>query len=82
MFSDKFGNLITNIRKNELQEFLGGKKFIAQIKNKSFTRIYSSYTQAGDKEPFLIEGSSGYMEVSLKKTKRPGFFLFKKYGED
>lgn len=63
---DRFGNLITNFR----SEFLAGqypKELEIRIGNAVIVRLAKSYSQITQTEPFVIVGSSGYLEVSVNK---------------
>jgi len=74
---DEFGNLITNIPVNKLnkllfQNQLGDSLFNTDnwkvvINKNSINTIYEYYTQAKNKKPFIIPGSSGYLEISVCK---------------
>ena len=63
MTVDKFGNLITNIEMNRLRKYVKGKKF------KIFKKIYSNesncYKEVRKGYPLVINGSSGFLEVSV-----------------
>ena len=58
---DRFGNVITNLEKQQKDEYsvvTGGKEYVM--------RYYPNYDAAKKGELFLIEGSSGTLEISLK----------------
>jgi hypothetical protein len=74
---DKFGNLVTNIKKDDLDKFLKGKKFVAYLKRKKINKIYSFYAQAELGEPFFIEGSFSFLEISLKNADASKYFSIK-----
>lgn len=59
---DKFGNLITNLRFNQL-----GTGFVIRAGGIEVRRILSSYTEALPGEVFAIEGSAGLIELSLNQ---------------
>lgn len=69
IYVDKFGNLITNIRRSDLLDFAGGKKFIARIGASSIRDIYACYADAKGHRPFFIEGSFSYLEISLREKR-------------
>ncbi len=75
IYSDHFGNLITNIKKNQLKNFCPNK-FKASLRGKKIRGFSSSYGRA-DSEPFFIEGSFGYLEISLKNTSAKEYFKIK-----
>jgi len=58
---DKFGNVITNMPKQDKD------KYSVEINDKKYTmNCYLNYDAAKDDELFLIEGSSNTLEISLK----------------
>ena len=64
---DKFGNLITNIRAEEFEGTLQPSKFKLRIGGQWVDRLYSSYAEAQDQEPFVIWGSFGLLEISCNQ---------------
>jgi hypothetical protein len=74
VYQDKFGNLITNTTKEQFLNFVRGKKFIATLRNKRINKIYSFYAQAKNDEPFFIEGSFSFLEISLKNKNAAAYF--------
>ena len=60
--ADKFGNLQTNLRRNQL-----GIGFVIRIGTTEVRRIVSSYSEASPGEFFAIEGSSGLIELCLNQ---------------
>ena len=69
---DGFGNLITNVTKEDFLRFTRGKRWRARIGNKAFARIYSAYATAKSNELFFIAGSFGFLEVSRKNAAASG----------
>ena len=59
---DKFGNIITNIRREDLSP-----DFAIRIAGLEIHRLLSHYDDAQPGEFFAIEGSTGYIELSLKQ---------------
>lgn len=76
IYVDKFGNLVTNIKKGQLKKILG-KNFIGILKNKKIKRIVSCYEKGNPNEPFLIDGGFGYLEISLKNKSARKYFGIK-----
>lgn len=74
IYKDFFGNLITNITMEQLREFTEGKDFYGVIKRKKFVGLREFYTQNEGDKPFFIEGSFGYLEVSLNKESAAEYF--------
>ena len=59
---DKFGNLITNIERRNLDG-----AFSIRLPGAEVQRIVSNYSEAEPGEAFAIEGSTGYIELSLNQ---------------
>lgn len=77
IYADRFGNLVTNFKKEELDKFLEDKRLNAFLNKKPIKKICSFYAEAKDKEPFFIEGSFGYLEISLKDKSAKEYFGIK-----
>lgn len=64
---DRFGNVITSLRREDVPE-LSEKQFELAV-GTVFVRGYrKSYSDADEGELFVIEGSSGYLEVSINQS--------------
>lgn len=61
---DHFGNLITNLRANEF-DIAGAKHFELMAGSQIVSRFARNYQESDFGELFVIEGSSGYLEVSV-----------------
>jgi len=57
---DKFGNIITNLRRQDLPA-----EFSIHVASLVITRLCSSFSEADPGEYFAIEGSTGYIELAL-----------------
>lgn len=55
---DNFGNLITNLQKENLPE-----KFYLKIRSKKIEMLYNYFEQAEKDEIFMILGSAGFLEI-------------------
>jgi S-adenosylmethionine hydrolase len=69
-YIDSFGNCITNIPTQQFDSLTNGRKalFIMYWKGKQHTLFRSSYYAGNDENQLLlIEGSSGYLEISLNR---------------
>jgi len=66
LHSDRFGNLITNIRRDMLEGFVREKRIHAECRNATITEIMPLYEAAQEGGLFCIVGSSNRLEVSLK----------------
>lgn len=71
---DKFGNLVTNIKKKYFLKFIKKGRFIAHLKGKSIRNIYNFYEESDIENPFFIEGSSSFLEISLKRRNARKYF--------
>ena len=61
---DRYGNLITNIRK-EVFEKLNPGKFSIQFGRETATRIQTGYDQVEDGEPYLFFNSMDLLEIGI-----------------
>src|SRR6516164_5843081 len=59
---DKFGNIITNLRKRDLST-----DFTIHVAGLTITRLCSSFSEAQRGEFFAIEGSTGFIELALDR---------------
>lgn len=59
---DRFGNIITSLTRPMLEDGAG-----LRIGDHLVTRLAPFYDAADEGEPFLIEGSAGFLEISLRK---------------
>jgi len=59
---DKFGNIITNLRREDL-----GRDFTIRIAGRSICRLCSNFSEAEPAEFVAIEGSTGYIEIALNR---------------
>jgi S-adenosylmethionine hydrolase len=59
---DKFGNIITNLRKRDLSN-----DFTIHVAGMTITRLCSSFSEAQRGEFFAIEGSTGFIELALDR---------------
>lgn len=66
---DKFGNLITNIRAEDVPVLIGATlpPLKLTIGTQQITRLASSYSQGAPNELFCIIGSMGYLEIATNK---------------
>ena len=73
LYIDKFGNIVTNITREELKMF-EDTGFTALLNNKKIEKFRSVYYEAPSGEPFFIEGSFGYLEISLNGESARDYF--------
>jgi len=64
--TDRFGNLITNFHIGDFPD-VERKNFYMEIGLRQVGALARSYTEFGPGEPFVIVGSSGYLEVSVSQ---------------
>ena len=64
---DRFGNVVTNLDWATFQG-IAQSPFKLKLGRRVVTRYYSTYAEAPAGELFAINGSSGYVEVSMKQS--------------
>jgi S-adenosylmethionine hydrolase len=64
---DRFGNLTTNFPVEEFRAILAGR-FEVSVGTGLVRRYASSYEAGGEGELFVIEGSSGYLEIASRQA--------------
>ncbi|MET0753587.1 MAG: SAM-dependent chlorinase/fluorinase, partial [Pyrinomonadaceae bacterium] len=60
---DRFGNLVTNLRKKDLPE-----KFSIEINGKLIDRLQNFYVESKRGELFIIFGSAGFLEIAASQN--------------
>ena len=66
--ADAFGNLITNLRQEDLPESAASDGSIKlQVGTQSVTRLVETFAQGNGTEPFAYLGSSGFVEIGVNK---------------
>lgn len=73
---DRFGNIITNFKVSEVLSWAGKEKIRVLLGKKVIKNWVNSYQEGGN-DPFLIEGSSGYLEISLRNRNAAQSFKVK-----
>ena len=64
---DNFGNLITNIPKDDFDKLSDGKTYTIQFGGEKFRRIHTNYHQTEQGDCFLIFNSLGLLEIGIYK---------------
>jgi S-adenosylmethionine hydrolase len=64
---DKFGNLITNVRPEDMPALAGASRVQVTIGNQQVAKIVKSYSEGAPNELFCIVGSMGYMEIATNR---------------
>src|SRR5215467_6822225 len=59
---DKFGNIITNLRREDLR-----RGFTIRVAGLPITRFYSNFSEAEPGQFFALEGSTGFIELALNQ---------------
>ena len=62
VYSDKFGNLISNIPAEEIKQPVS----LIQIGSIRITQLSNSYIEVAVNQPLAIIGSSGYLEIAIR----------------
>lgn len=60
---DRFGNLITNLKREDLPE-----NFSMEINGKTIDKLQNFYAEAEKDELFMIFGSAGFLEISASQN--------------
>jgi len=71
IYTDKFGNLITNIPRamvNKLKKEAGKNKLILLTKNKKISSFKESYSQGRKGELFYLVGSLSFIEIAAREA--------------
>ena len=64
IWSDHFGNLVTNISREELLPFLSGSGLNIILGSHTVTEIHQTYSQGRPGQLMALIGSSGYLEIA------------------
>ena len=62
---DRFGNLITNIRQNDLDLFLEGETPMVRAGPLLIKGLHATYSDVSKGDSLALLGSSGYLEISV-----------------
>lgn len=65
IYIDRFGNLVTNIDKGLLLNFIKKEDFTIHIAEKAINKIFHAYSEVGDQEPLALVGSFNYLEIAV-----------------
>jgi S-adenosylmethionine hydrolase len=69
LHTDKFGNLITNISRQDMPTLeKHSLHFVIQLGDKTISQLRRSYADADPGEIFSIWGSSGLLEISMNQA--------------
>ncbi len=62
---DRFGNIITNIRQEELMGFLKGKSPVIMVGDLIIEGLKNTYSDVPEGQELALIGSSGFLELSI-----------------
>ncbi len=62
---DHFGNLITNIRRGDIEGFSGGGRPVVRVGDLRIEGISKAYAETAKGEALALFGSSGYLEIAV-----------------
>ena len=65
---DRFGNLITNLKREDL-----ANPFRLEVRGRTIERIFSHFAEGPEIEPFLVEGSSAFVEIAIRDGSAAAF---------
>ena len=63
--ADRFGNVITNINREELQRFLGKQKAVIKVGDHAIDGLHRTYCDVANGALLALIGSSQYLEVAV-----------------
>jgi len=63
---DHFGNCVTSFQWKKLKERLNGCQVRLQIRKSEITDLVPNYAVGSSALPFLIIGSAGFIEISVR----------------
>lgn len=78
IYIDRFGNLVSNIDKEILENFGKNKKFKICIKDKIINRLSCSYADAPALKPLALIDSFNYLEIAINGGSAGNYFKAKK----
>ncbi len=83
IYIDVYGNLITNLKKNDFYNFIAEKNFKIVIENKknSIEKISSSYENIEQGDLFAIFNNLDLLEIGMKSANMAKLFSIKKSDE-
>jgi S-adenosylmethionine hydrolase len=77
LYADRFGNLVTNVR-SDLVASPDGKPAVSLLsfpgKGVSIARVCRTYAELGRREPGILVGSAGFIEVAMFGASAAAFF--------
>jgi S-adenosylmethionine hydrolase len=75
IYTDRYGNAMTNIRKDYFNQVKNGRKFSMNImKYERISKISSSYSDVPEGEKVCVFNAAGYLEIAINKGKASELF--------
>lgn len=68
IYIDRFGNLVSNIDKDTLRNFIRNKKFKITVKGKIINKLSHHYAEGTHQRPIALIDSFNYLEVAINKA--------------
>ena len=65
LFPDRFGNLLTNLHREDVESFLAGRRARIAIEDRPATGLVDTYAQAPLGALCALFGSSGHLEIAV-----------------
>ncbi len=62
---DHFGNVVTNVHRDELVRFLGDRQAIIRVAGKTINGIAQTYADGPEGELLALFGSTGHLEIAV-----------------
>lgn len=74
IYIDRFGNLVSNIDKDMLENFIKNKKFKIFIKKKTIDKLSHAYAKGTPLKPIALIDSFNHLEIALNRTSARDYF--------
>jgi S-adenosylmethionine hydrolase len=65
IYVDDFGNIITNVTKQQFLDIIGKKRFTITLPGVRIDKIYNTYDEVRIGQPLVLFNSFGYLEVAV-----------------
>ena len=62
---DHFGNVVTNIHREELARFLGNRRMVVRVAQKKIDRLLKTYAEGEHGKLMVLFGSTGHLEIAV-----------------
>jgi S-adenosylmethionine hydrolase len=74
IYIDRFGNLVTNIDRDLLRNFIKKEDFTIHIAEKVINKISHAYSQVKSQEPLALIDSFNYLEIAINCGSAQDYF--------